>query len=490
MKLKFFSILTVVFLLLQTVFASGQSLMDTAAQDAAALTLDAQSAILIDASSGTVLYEKNSDDQHYPASITKLMTVLLALEYGHLDETITFSHDAVFSIEPGSSHIAIDEGEEITMRQALYAIMLQSANEVSNGVAEHIDGSMDAFASHMTKRAEELGATGTHFTNANGLHDENHYTTAHDMALIAKELLKFDFFRELMATTYYEIPPTNKQPETRYLYAQNQLIKDSSTFYYPDCEGGKTGYTIEAGNTLVAYAKRDGLELISVVLQSTGYGEYTDTIALFDYGFDHFQAVKALSAGQTVAEVPMAQPEEETSSGSGFSLFALAGEPEEDSPAPVANVIATAAQDCYVTLPLSASPEQIQVTHNLPSAIDKTVYAGDTLGTATLSWDGKVLASVDLKAQNTVESPIDAATQADQQSNQTTKAPINLKLILILLALVAIFLWNIRLILDKISYEKKKRRRRARRKRMLAERNGTASSAPKAKQKNSKENRY
>ena len=155
MKLKFFSILTVVFLLLQTVFASGQSLMDTAAQDAAALTLDAQSAILIDASSGTVLYEKNSDDQHYPASITKLMTVLLALEYGHLDETITFSHDAVFSIEPGSSHIAIDEGEEITMRQALYAIMLQSANEVSNGVAEHIDGSMDAFASHMTKRAEE-----------------------------------------------------------------------------------------------------------------------------------------------------------------------------------------------------------------------------------------------------------------------------------------------------------------------------------------------
>ena len=137
MKLKFFSILTVVFLLLQTVFASGQSLMDTAAQDAAALTLDAQSAILIDASSGRVLYEKNSDDQHYPASITKLMTVLLALEYGHLDETITFSHDAVFSIEPGSSHIAIDEGEEITMRQALYAIMLQSANEVSNGVAEH-----------------------------------------------------------------------------------------------------------------------------------------------------------------------------------------------------------------------------------------------------------------------------------------------------------------------------------------------------------------
>ena len=256
MQLKKCSILCLLLILLQTIPVFGSNLMNTASDAASALTLDAQSAILIDASTGTVLYEKDSDAKHYPASITKLMTVLLALEYGNLDETIIFSHDAVFSIEPGSSHIAIDEGEQITMRQALYGIMLQSANEVSNGVAEHIDGSMEAFAQHMTTRAKELGCTGTNFTNANGLHDDNHYTTAHDMALIAKELLKFDFFRELMATLYYEIPPTNKQPETRYLYAQNQLIKDSSIFYYEYCEGGKTGYTTQAGNTLVAYAKK------------------------------------------------------------------------------------------------------------------------------------------------------------------------------------------------------------------------------------------
>ena len=160
------------------------------------------------------------------------MTALLAFEYGKMDEVITFSHNAVFGIEPGSSHIALQENEQITMEQAMYALLLRSANESALGIAEQIDGSVEKFAEHMTARAKELGCNNTNFINPNGLHSENHYTTAYDMALIAKEALKFDEFKKMIQTTYYEIPPTNKQEETRYLYAQHQMIKPPSKYVY------------------------------------------------------------------------------------------------------------------------------------------------------------------------------------------------------------------------------------------------------------------
>lgn len=174
------------------------------------------------AASGEILYDKDADKKMYPASITKLMTILLALENGKLTDEITFSHDAVYNIEPGSAHIAILEGETLTLEQVLRAIILRSANEASNGVAEYVDGSVEAFAKHMTERAKELGCTNTNFVNANGLFDENHYTTAHDMALIARELLKHEEYRSMMSETDYEIPPTNLQTETRYLHGQHR----------------------------------------------------------------------------------------------------------------------------------------------------------------------------------------------------------------------------------------------------------------------------
>lgn len=442
MQLKKCTFLCLLLILLQTIPVFGANLMHTASDAANALTLDAQSAILIDATTGTVLYEKESDAKHYPASITKLMTVLLALEYGNLDETITFSHDAVFSIEPGSSHIAIDEGEQITMRQALYGIMLQSANEVSNGVAEHIDGSMEAFAQHMTARSKELGCTGTNFTNANGLHDDNHYTTAHDMALIAKELLKFDFFRELMATLYYEIPPTNKQPETRYLYAQNQLIKDSSIFYYEYCEGGKTGYTTQAGNTLVAYAKKGDTELISVVLQSTGYGEYTDTIALFDYGFANFKTAEVLAEGDFFASIPV-------------TVLNKKEEPEE-----IGTAMVISQGPVKVTLPMSATLEQLQIDDTLPATLEGPVTAGQKLGDATILLDGETVGTAQLVAQETV-------AVAEETSAAADKNPISIKLIVILLVVILLVFVIIRLIVGKIIEEKRRRRRRARRRKRM-----------------------
>ena len=262
------------------------------------LELSSDAAILMDATTGEILYEKNSNKKEYPASITKIMTALLAFESGKMDETITFSHDAIFGIEPGSSHIALQEEEQITMEQAMYALLLRSANEAALGIAEQVDGSVEKFATHMTERAKELGCKNTNFVNPNGLHSENHYTTAYDMALIAKEALKFEDFKNIIQTTYYEIPPTNKQEETRYLYGQHQMIKPPSIYVYEGCEGGKTGFTDEAQNTLVTYAKRNDTELIAVVFQCKGAQHYEDTIKLFDYGFSQFKTVKLSSASE------------------------------------------------------------------------------------------------------------------------------------------------------------------------------------------------
>lgn len=254
----------------------------------------AESAIIMEASTGMILYSKNIHEELYPASITKIMTTLLAVENCSLSETVTFSKEAVFSIEPGSSHAGADVGEEMTMEQALYCIMLASANEVSNAVGEHIAGSLDAFAEMMTARAKELGCQNTHFANANGLHNDNHYTSAYDMALITQAAMKNPTFRTIAGTKRYTIPPTNKQSDTRYLTNHHQMIYPNKypQYAYEYAIAGKTGYTMKAGNTLVTVAKKDGLELICVVMKSKAASQpenqYTDTISLLDYGFANY----------------------------------------------------------------------------------------------------------------------------------------------------------------------------------------------------------
>ena len=279
MKKRFLPFLMALSLIFPTFSAFAEEVAPAIDTNQTALSITAETAILMDAASGEILYNKNADQKMYPASITKLMTILLALEKGELTDEITFSHDAIYSIEPGSAHIAIQEGESLTLEQVLRAIILRSANEASNGVAEYVDGSIEAFTKHMTERAKELGCKNTNFLTANGLHDENHYTTAYDMALIAKELLSHEEYRKMMSETYYEIPPTEKQPETRYLHGQHQMLNENSLYYYEDAIGGKTGFTSEALNTLVTYAERDGMELIAVVMKCNGADHYLDTAA-------------------------------------------------------------------------------------------------------------------------------------------------------------------------------------------------------------------
>lgn len=368
------------------------------------LTLTAESAILMDATTGKILYEKNSRTKQYPASITKLMTILLALEHGSLEDEITFSHDAVFSIEPGSAHIAIQEGEILTLEQVLYGIMLRSANECANAAAEYVDGSMEKFAEHMTARAKELGCENTNFVNANGLFDENHYTTAYDMALIAQELLKNETYRSMMSNTYYLIPPTNKQPEERPLHGQHQMLNENSLYYYEPAEGGKTGYTVEAQNTLVTYAKQGDTELIAVVLKCNGAQHYVDTKTLFEYGFANYQTVKAFSAADLTQNVAITE------------IY-------KDKTTTLDTIAVAPASDVYVTIPKNATIENITKAVDCPESASVPVAVGDKLGTVVLSLNGETLATVALTAQKEVKATTDEerAAQAAAARNKILK---------------------------------------------------------------------
>ncbi|MFA9378133.1 MAG: D-alanyl-D-alanine carboxypeptidase family protein [Lachnotalea sp.] len=249
-----------------------------------------ESAVLMDINTGTVLYGKNINEELFPASTTKIMTTLLALENCSLDEVVTFSHNAVYSIERDSSNIGIAEGEQLTMEQCLYGVMLESANECANAVAEHVSGSIEDFANLMNQRADELGCKNTHFNNANGLPDETHVTSAYDLALIGRAAMQNETFRTITSTTTYKIPPTNLQVETRYLSNHHKMLPNRKNAY-ADCIGGKTGYTNAARQTLVTFAKRGDLELVCVVMKTESPGQFTDTASLFDWGFDNFQLI-------------------------------------------------------------------------------------------------------------------------------------------------------------------------------------------------------
>lgn len=251
------------------------------------------SVILIDADTGAVLYQKNPHEKGYPASTTKILTGLLTIENCSMDEIVTFSAAAANSVVYGDASIGTKTGEQYTVEQALYALLLHSANEIGYGLAEHVSGSLDAFVDMMNERAKELGAIHTHFANASGLHDDNHYTTAYDMAMIARGCYNNSTFVNIDSTyTTYTIPPTNMTSQPRYITHRHKMLKNRA-YYYEYCKGGKTGFTDEAGNTLVTFAEKDDMRLICVCFKSTETDRFTDTRALFDWGFTNFKKITA-----------------------------------------------------------------------------------------------------------------------------------------------------------------------------------------------------
>ena len=255
--------------------------------DIAAPKITAEGAILMDAGSGTILYQKNMDTPYFPASITKIMTCLLAVENCSLTETVTMSSEAVFGIDRTSSNVGLDVGQAIPMEEAVLCVMLASANEAASAIAEHVSGSIPAFVDLMNERARELGCTNTHFENANGLPNDNHYISPHDMALIARAFNDNDTCRRLASMRTYDVAVTPTQPDEIHLLNHHKMYEGLEYAYDP-VVWGKTGYTIAAGATLVTVAENNGLSLICVVMKDASEKNYTDTRTLFDFGFGNY----------------------------------------------------------------------------------------------------------------------------------------------------------------------------------------------------------
>lgn len=280
------------------------------------INLYSEAAVLIDSKTGTILYGKNENQKMYPASTTKILTAIIALEKCNLSDKITASYDAVMSIPAGYSNAAIQPDEVLTLKELLDMFLIHSANEVGFILAEHISGSNAEFANLMNQKAIEIGCTNTHFTNPSGIHDENHYSTSYDMALIAKYCMQNDEFRKIVSKKSCTISPTDKYEE-RYFVNTNDLILPSSQYYYQYAIGIKTGYTSQAKNCLISASLKDDLELIAVVLgaQTTETGKsgrYIDTKNLFEYGYSKYKIQEIATQNSVIDEITIPNATKET----------------------------------------------------------------------------------------------------------------------------------------------------------------------------------
>ena len=262
-------------------------------------SVSANGAILMDATTGEILYEKNINKPYPPASTTKIMTALLAFENTKLDDIVTVGKKPPFA---DGSKIYIFEGEQISVKELLYALLLESANDSAEALAEHISGSIDEFAKLMNKRAKELGCENTNFVNPSGLYDDKHRTSAKDLALIMRELVKYPEYIEIATSLSHKINPTNKSKEGRPLWNKNKLIQKYSSYFYDGIEGGKTGYTVQSQHSYVASAQRNGHRLIAALIYDKNKTYFEDTINLFNYGFNNYQLIKMFGKNDVVTE--------------------------------------------------------------------------------------------------------------------------------------------------------------------------------------------
>ena len=310
MKLKKILIFFIIVILISPLscFATDEVTQDN-------VKISSESAILIDSLTGTTLYEKNADKKMYPASTTKILTAILAIEKGNLQDQITVTKKEATSLPAGYSTAYLATGEQITVLQALEVLLIHSANEAGDVLADYVSGSVDEFVKLMNEKATELGCT--HFVNTNGIHDDNHYTTAKDLATIAKYCMKNETFRQIVSMKSCTIPKTNKSAKRTYTNTNGLLNKDSK-FYLKDCIGIKTGFTSQAKNCLVSACNKNGLELIAVVLgsptpkNSTTSTRYDDSINLYNYGYSNYTTKKVASKDDIIYSIDIYNANKET----------------------------------------------------------------------------------------------------------------------------------------------------------------------------------
>lgn len=327
----------------------------------------AKSAIVIEAATGKVLYEKNANDRRYPASTTKIMTLITALEEGNINDVITAS-DAAATTE--GSTLWLTAGEQLPMLDMLYGIMLVSGNDATVAVAEHISGSVPAFAQLMTNKAQALGATHTHFANSSGLPDVNHYTTAADMAKITAYGYKLPLFAQIVATKEKTMPWQGKEHD-RDLFNENRML-----WLYDGANGAKTGYTEDAGRCLVSAANRNGVQLIAVVFDSEKM--WDDSIAMLDYGFAHVHGQTIIKQGDILKNVKVLEGKDSDA----VPLYAQS----------------------EITIPvIDGNEDDFTTVIDAPDKLNAPLEQGQVVGHAKVLYQDKEIGSTDLVVQSTVE---------------------------------------------------------------------------------------
>ena len=358
-----------------------------------------ESGIVMDIDSGAILYAKNIDDRHYPASITKIATALIAFQNYELDETLTFTWDDIRFLEYGDAHIGIKPDETISMEDALYGMLLASANEVSHAIGAHMEGGYEAFLEEMNRVTAELGCMNSNWMNTHGLHHEEHYTSARDMALIGSAVFQYEKFREITGTYQHIIGETNITNEKRYVHQNHKMIRKGDNRYYEYCVGGKTGYTDQALSTLVTFATKDDMNLVAVVLRTHGGGNnaYADTREMLDYAFENFTKVpvsKDLVANDTIQKF-------------------------EDS--------------AYVVLPEGIGTDRLVYSYKEPTEF------GDKTGTVTFTYGGQEVGTVETTITVKRYNEMHGITEGKKDVKEEKKGmPIFLKIILIILAVIAV----------------------------------------------------
>lgn len=348
------------------------------------LSLEGEAAILMDFDTKEILYEKNMDMRLYPASTTKIATAILALELGKLNEIVTVDQEIVDLTE--GSHIALEPGEKLTLEQMLNALLIPSANDAALSIAKHISGSIDGFVNLMNEKAKVLGATNTNFVNPNGLHEDDHYSSAHDIALFAQYAMQNETFKNIVNTVTYEIPPTNLKEETRYFKNTNRLLSDHTKIYvddnyiptkYEGASGVKTGTTSQAQFCLSSYAEKNGQRLIAVILKSSVHGVYSDTHKLLNYGFNNFDNTTIAFKNEFIENIEIKD---------GVQTY-VAGVLNEDFVYPL----------------LNGNMDKIEMKLNLRESLVAPINKGDTLGNVVYNLDGEPIGEKEIISTMDVE---------------------------------------------------------------------------------------
>lgn len=288
--------------------------------NAAEINISAPVCVLMEYSTGKILFEKNLNKMMYPASTTKLMTAILVLEKCQLTDVATVSNSAVDSVPASYSTAYLQKGEKLTIEQLLHVLLIPSANDAANVLAEHVGGSIANFANMMNSKAKEIGCENTNFKNPSGIHDENHYSTAYDLSLIAKHAMQFQTIKDIVQKTVYNLPKTDKyNSDNRIFYNTNLLLSHHSPddYYYPYATGLKTGYTNPAKDCIIATAKKDDLELIAVILGAEDTNgslvpKFLDCKKLFEYGFSNYSYKNIKKANSVVTKVSVLGATEDT----------------------------------------------------------------------------------------------------------------------------------------------------------------------------------